>query len=75
MSIFIIKYNSLDLWGDNMIKKGDIVGRKSYGKDVIFSVKRIIDTKEGKIAILKGIIERVEADSSVDDLEVIDRKL
>ena len=34
----------------NKIKKGDIVGRKSYGKDIIF------------------IVERIEADSDVDDL-------
>ena len=27
------------------IKKGDIVARKSYGKDIIFYVKRIIKTK------------------------------
>ena len=25
------------------IRKGDIVGRKSYGKDILFSVKNIIE--------------------------------
>ena len=36
------------------IKKGDIVGRKSYGKDIIFYVDRIIKVKNGKsYAILK----------------------
>ena len=56
------------------IKKGDIVGRKSYGKDILFSVKNIIDTPRGKIAILRGLIERIEADSYIEDLEKIDKK-
>ena len=53
------------------IKIGDIVGRKSYNKDILFRVKNIIDTKVGPIAILIGIIERVEADSSISDLEKV----
>lgn len=53
------------------IKIGDIVGRKSYNKDILFRVKNIIDTKTGQIAILVGIIERVEADSSISDLEKV----
>lgn len=53
------------------IKKGDIVGRKSYGKDIIFVVTNIIDKQKEKIAILSGIIERIEADSEVSDLEPI----
>ena len=56
------------------IKKGDIVGRKSYAKDILFSVKNIIDTPRGKIAILRGLIERIEADSYIEDLEKIDKK-
>ncbi len=59
----------------NVIKKGDIVGRKSYGKDIIFVVKNIYETTKGKIAILTGLIERVEADSEVSDLELIDKKI
>lgn len=55
------------------IQKGDIVGRKSYGKDVIFIVKNIFETKKGKIAILRGLIDRVEADCDVSDLELIDK--
>lgn len=58
----------------NNIKKGDIVGRKSYNKDIYFKVKNIINTAEGKIAILTGIIERVEADSNIDDLEIIEKE-
>lgn len=56
------------------IKIGDIVGRKSYNKDILFRVKNIIDTKAGKIAILNGIIERVEADSRISDLEKVSEK-
>ena len=57
------------------IKKGDIVGRISYGKDILFLVKRIINLKNGrKIAILKGITERIEADSYINDLYLISEK-
>ena len=57
----------------NKIRKGDIVGRKSYGKDIIFVVKNIIITSKGAIAILTGIIDRIEADSKIDDLEIIEK--
>ena len=56
------------------IKKGDIVGRKSYGKDIIFVVKNIITTSKGKIAILRGLVERVEADCKIEDLEKIEKE-
>ena len=58
----------------DIIKKGDIVGRKSYGKDIIFVVNNIIIDKEKTIAILRGITERVLADSEISDLEIIDKK-
>lgn len=57
------------------IKKGDIVARKSYGKDIIFTVKNIIKTKKENIAILKGMVDRVEADSSIEDLEIVDKQI
>lgn len=57
------------------IKKGDIVARKSYGKDIIFVVKNIIQTKKEKIAILKGMVDRIEADSYIDDLEIVDKQM
>lgn len=57
------------------IKKGDIVVRKSYGKDIIFYVKRVIKTEKGDTAILCGLIERIEADSNVEDLEIVDNKI
>ena len=54
------------------IRKGDIVGRKSYNKDILFVVDKIINLKDGnKIAILKGLNTRIEADSYIDDLEII----
>ncbi len=56
------------------IKKGDIVGRKSYGKDIIFVVSNIINIQKKKIAILKGLLERIEADSDINDLELIEKK-
>lgn len=56
------------------IKKGDIVARKSYGKDIIFIVKNIINTHKGEIAILSGLIDRIEADSSLEDLEIIEKQ-
>ena len=56
------------------IKKGAIVGRKSYSKDILFIVKNIIPTKNGDIAILRGIVERIEADSDIEDLEMIPKE-
>ena len=59
--------------GDYMykIKKGDIVGRISYNKDIIFIVK---DIRNKNNVILEGIFERIIADSSIYDLELIDKK-
>lgn len=59
----------------NKIKKGDIVARKSHGKDILFVVKSIINTKKEKIAILKGMIDRIEADSCIEDLEIVDKQI
>ena len=58
----------------NKIKKGDIVGRKSYGKDIIFTVTKIIFVNEKEIAALNGLIERITADSEVSDLELIEKQ-
>ncbi len=57
------------------IKKGDIVGRKSYGKDILFKVEKILKRKnEEPIAILKGLIIRIEADATLDDLVIMETK-
>lgn len=56
----------------NNIKKGDIVVRKSHNRDIIFIVDLIINNK---IAILSGITARLKADSDIDDLEKVDKKM
>lgn len=57
------------------IKKGDIVSRNSYKNDIMFEVKRILKlVNERKIAILKGIDVRVEADAPVEDLQIISKE-
>lgn len=58
----------------NDIKKGDIVVRKSYGKDIIFRVINILNKPEEKIAVLNGVIERIEADSKIADLELVNKQ-
>ena len=56
------------------IRKGDIVGRISYNKDILFSVEKIIQTNtESPIVILKGITHRIAADAPLTDLELIHR--
>ena len=55
----------------NKIKKGDIVGRISYNKDIIFIVK---DIRNKNNVILEGVFERIIADRSIYDLELIDKK-
>ena len=54
------------------IKKGDVVSRGSYNNDILFYVEEIIDAdRNSKVAILKGITIRVEADAPLDDLEIV----
>ena len=54
------------------IRKGDRVERISHGKDIIFEVKKITKEKNGKkVALLKGLTERIEVDSDVSDLLLI----
>lgn len=57
------------------IKKGDVVGRISYGKDILFKVENIIKRSDGKkVAILKGLILRIEADADLEDLVLIEKQ-
>ena len=57
------------------IKKGDIVSRISYKNDIMFEVKRILKlVNEKKIAILKGIDVRVEADAPLEDLQILSKE-
>jgi hypothetical protein len=47
-----------------MIKNGDIVARKSYNKDILFVVDRIIRMVDNtSLVILKGLTLRIEADA------------
>lgn len=57
------------------VKKGDIVGRISYGNDILFIVDNIIEEKNRKIAILKGMTIRIEATAPLEDLEIIDKTI
>ncbi len=58
------------------LKKGDIVGRISYGNDIIFIIDRIINlNNHAQIAILKGLTMRIKADSPIEDLEIIDKRI
>lgn len=50
---------------------GDIVVRKSYGKDISFKIIDIKETEEGINYVLKGINLRIIADSPGEDLEVV----
>lgn len=54
------------------IRKGDIVGRISYGSDILFIVDKIIQQNNEKIAILKGMTIRIEATAPLEDLEIMD---
>ncbi|WP_186428724.1 sporulation peptidase YabG [Clostridium sp. BSD9I1] len=53
------------------MKIGDIVVRKSYGKDITFKIINIKETDDGEIYTLKGINLRIIADSVEEDLEVV----
>ena len=55
----------------NRIKKGDKVSRISHGEDIIFEVIKITKNNNNKIAMLKGITERIEVDSPIDDLIIV----
>lgn len=54
----------------NCIRKGSIVSRKSYSNDILFCVEDIINTINGKYAILKGITLRIKANAPLNDLRV-----
>lgn len=55
------------------IKKGDFVARKSYGKDILFIVDRVIKLKNGdEYTVLKGVTIRIEADAPTSDLEKVE---
>lgn len=59
----------------NDIKKGTIVSRKSYKDDILFRVEDIINTIQGKYAVLKGISIRIKANAPIEDLNLVDKKI
>ncbi|WP_426377523.1 sporulation peptidase YabG [Desulforudis sp. 1031] len=50
---------------------GDIVGRKSYNKDIYFKVVELFERDKVPYAILRGLDIRLVSDAPVDDLEKI----
>lgn len=57
------------------IKIGDVVGRKSYNKDIFFKVMDLCkDNNEKKYCLLKGIHYRLYANAPLEDLVKIDSK-
>lgn len=54
-----------------MVHIGDLVVRKSHGKDIIFKVIDIDETPKNERCVLKGMYFRLVADAPVYDLEPI----
>ena len=54
----------------DVVKVGDIVGRRSYNSDTMFRIEEI----HGDIAYLMGIFFRLTADAPISDLEIISRE-
>ena len=58
------------------IKKGDVVARISYNKDIIFIVDKILKMANNtSFVILKGMTVRIEADAPIEDLEIVDKRI
>ena len=51
-----------------IIKKGNIVARKSYGGDIFFKVTDILNKGNKKTVLLKGINCRIQADAPESDV-------
>lgn len=60
--------------GDENMKIGDSVVRKSYGRDITFKIIDIENTKEGVLYKLKGRNIRIIADAKESDLEIVPEK-
>lgn len=69
-----ISYFKKSKMSEKNLKHGSIVARKSYKKDILFIIDRIIKTKNNdNIAILKGLTVRIVADSPLSDLVLINK--
>jgi spore coat assembly protein len=53
-------------------KVGEIVSRKSYGKDINFEIVEILESNNKPIYILRGLFYRIMADSNKEDLVKLD---
>lgn len=56
------------------ISVGDLVTRKSHGRDIVFKVTDIISANEGNQLQLKGLHLRLMADAPLEDLEKVDNE-
>ena len=57
------------------LKKGYMVARKSYGKDIIFVIEKIVKrNREKEYAILNGLTIRIKADAPIEDLEIVSKQ-
>lgn len=54
----------------SLLKEGDIVSRKSHNNDIFFYIEEIDESQN--LVKLKGVIVRIEADSTIDDLVLAD---
>ena len=68
--VFHIMYCKLEK-GEVIMGIGDIVVRKSYGKDITFKIIDIKEVEDEVIYVLKGINIRIIADSPSGDLEEV----
>ena len=57
------------------IRIGDTVARKSYNKDILFTVEKILNSNNKNFAILSGVTIRILADAPIDDLEVVAKEI
>ena len=56
-------------------KKGYMVARISYGKDIIFVIEKVIKkNKHKEYAILNGLTIRIKADAPIEDLEIVSKR-
>ena len=54
-----------------MIKSGDYITRNSYKNDTLFLVLSV----KGNMVYLKGVNDRLYADSPVDDCTIVDKEV
>lgn len=56
-------------------KIGDVVGRRSYGGDIAFTISDIVGNEQGKAKyILRGLLYRIEADCTGEDLVKLNQR-